>query len=103
MKHQRLRLRVTAAAERALRSGHPWLFAEKIRAMAQRGRPRDLYDIVNLFRRNDLRLYPDEIENAEDMQPIDYRIGFGRLLSSEGEYRGRVKPRTFHPCSLFAL
>lgn len=32
------------------------VFAEKLRAMAQRGRPRDLYGIVNLFRRNDLRL-----------------------------------------------
>lgn len=40
------------------------LFAEKIRAMAQRGRPRDLYDIVNLFRRNDLRMYPKEIRSA---------------------------------------
>jgi predicted nucleotidyltransferase component of viral defense system len=37
------------------------VFAEKIRAMAQRARPRDLYDIVNLFRRNDLRLYPKVI------------------------------------------
>lgn len=40
------------------------LFAEKIRAMAQRGRPRDLYDIVNLFRRNDLRMFPDAIRSA---------------------------------------
>jgi predicted nucleotidyltransferase component of viral defense system/DNA-directed RNA polymerase subunit RPC12/RpoP len=40
------------------------LFAEKIRAMAQRARPRDLYDIINLFRRNDLRLYPDLIRQA---------------------------------------
>lgn len=32
------------------------LFAEKIRAMAQRSRPRDLYDVVNLHRRHDLRL-----------------------------------------------
>jgi len=40
------------------------LFAEKIRAMAQRGRPRDLYDIVNLFRRNDLRMYPEAIRSA---------------------------------------
>jgi predicted nucleotidyltransferase component of viral defense system len=32
------------------------LFAEKIRAMGERSRPRDLYDIVNLFRREDLRL-----------------------------------------------
>lgn len=29
------------------------LFAEKIRAMGERSRPRDLYDIVNLFWRND--------------------------------------------------
>jgi predicted nucleotidyltransferase component of viral defense system len=40
------------------------LFAEKIRAMAQRARPRDLYDIINLFRRNDLRLYPGLIRQA---------------------------------------
>jgi predicted nucleotidyltransferase component of viral defense system len=40
------------------------LFAEKLRAMAQRGRPRDLYDIVNLFRRNDLRLHPDAVRSA---------------------------------------
>lgn len=40
------------------------LFAEKIRAMAQRSRPRDLYDIVNLFRRSDLRMYPDTIRSA---------------------------------------
>ena len=32
--------------------------------MAQRARPRDLYDIVNLFRRNDLRLYPEVIRQA---------------------------------------
>ncbi len=40
------------------------VFAEKIRAMGQRGRPRDLYDIVNLFRRNDLRLYPELIRKT---------------------------------------
>jgi predicted nucleotidyltransferase component of viral defense system len=40
------------------------VFAEKIRAMAQRARPRDLYDIINLFRRNDLRLYPEVIHQA---------------------------------------
>lgn len=31
------------------------VFAEKIRAMGERSRPRDLYDIINLFRRRDLR------------------------------------------------
>jgi predicted nucleotidyltransferase component of viral defense system len=40
------------------------VFAEKIRAMGQRGRPRDLYDIINLFRRNDLRLYPKLIHDV---------------------------------------
>ncbi len=42
------------------------------------------------------RLYPDEVENATDIQPIDYRAGFSRLLASESEYRSSVKPRTFH-------
>ena len=34
------------------------LFAEKLRAMGERSRPRDLYDIVNLFRRPDFRRHP---------------------------------------------
>jgi predicted nucleotidyltransferase component of viral defense system len=37
------------------------LFAEKLRAMGERGRPRDLYDIVYLFRRPDLRAEPELI------------------------------------------
>lgn len=37
------------------------VFAEKLRAMGERSRPRDLYDIVNLFRRDDLRMRRDEI------------------------------------------
>lgn len=31
------------------------VFAEKLRALGQRTRPRDLYDVVNLYRRADLR------------------------------------------------
>ncbi len=31
------------------------VFAEKLRALGQRTRPRDLYDVVNLYRRPDLR------------------------------------------------
>ena len=42
------------------------------------------------------RLYPDEIGNPVDMHDIDYRVGFGRLLASESEYRSQVKPRIFH-------
>jgi predicted nucleotidyltransferase component of viral defense system len=34
---------------------YPELFAEKTRALHERGRPRDLYDVVNLFRQDDAR------------------------------------------------
>src|SRR5262249_25413313 len=44
--------------------GFEELFAEKIRAMGERTRPRDLYDIVNLFRRPDLRSHPDLIREV---------------------------------------
>ena len=37
------------------------VFAEKLRAMGERSRPRDLYDIVNLYRRDDLRTRRDTI------------------------------------------
>lgn len=38
--------------------GFEEVFAEKIRALGERCRPRDLYDVVNLFRRRDLRTEP---------------------------------------------
>lgn len=41
--------------------GFEEVFAEKLRAMGERSRPRDLYDIVNLYRRDDLRLRRDEV------------------------------------------
>lgn len=41
----------------------------------QRARPRDLYDIVNLFRRPDLRMYPDEIRSALEEKCAAKRIG----------------------------
>lgn len=37
------------------------LLAEKLRAMGERSRPRDLYDIVNLYRRPDLWVHGNEI------------------------------------------
>lgn len=40
------------------------VFAEKIRAMSQRGRPRDLYDIVFLSRRSDLHAEPGIISEV---------------------------------------
>lgn len=37
------------------------VFAEKIRALGERCRSRDLYDVINLYRRRDLYVYPDLI------------------------------------------
>lgn len=46
--------------------GFEEVFAEKIRALAERCRPRDLYDVVNLFRRRDLVSAPDLIRSVLD-------------------------------------
>lgn len=40
------------------------LFAEKIRALGERTRPRDLYDVVNIYRHSDLRNEPGLIRNV---------------------------------------
>lgn len=37
------------------------LFSEKLRAMGERCRPRDLYDIINLYRRDDFSKNPQKI------------------------------------------
>lgn len=42
----------------------PEVFAEKIRAMGERVRPRDLYDIINLYRRPDLQDEPHVIREV---------------------------------------
>ena len=39
---KRLAVRVTPAAERAVRSGHPWLFDQGIQSMSHAGKPGDL-------------------------------------------------------------
>src|SRR6266487_7066646 len=45
-----LRLRVTAAAETAIRSGHPWVFAESLREQNREGR---LGELAALYDRKD--------------------------------------------------
>lgn len=42
------------------------VFAEKLRAMGERGRPRDLYDIVLLYRRRNLQSEPRLIKSTLD-------------------------------------
>jgi len=40
------------------------LFAEKLRAMGERSRPRDLYDIINLFRRKEFQPHAELIHSV---------------------------------------
>jgi len=40
------------------------VFAEKLRAMGERGRPRDLYDIVFLFKHKKLNIHPELIRTT---------------------------------------
>ena len=44
--------------------GFEEVFAEKLRAMGERSRPRDLYDIVNLFRRPDFRPHAELVREV---------------------------------------
>lgn len=40
------------------------LFAEKTRALGERCRPRDLYDVVNLYRRDDFQVDPEVVRSV---------------------------------------
>lgn len=42
-----------------------------------------------------LRLYPVEAQTTAEDHPLDYTVGFGRLLPAEQEYKSAVKARTF--------
>jgi 23S rRNA (cytosine1962-C5)-methyltransferase len=48
---RRIAMRVTPAAERALRQGHPWLFAEAVQQQSHEGQPGDLAVIFDHQRR----------------------------------------------------
>ena len=49
---------VPEAGIRALAYAYPEAFAEKVRALGERTRPRDLYDVVNLYRNVEARPEP---------------------------------------------
>jgi 23S rRNA (cytosine1962-C5)-methyltransferase len=64
----RLRLRVTATAEKALRSGHPWLFAESVREQNRKG---GLGELAVIYDRDDRFL---AIGLFDPQSPIRVRI-----------------------------
>lgn len=67
------------------------LFGEKIRALAQRARPRDLYDVINLFRHGDFRTVAAVIRDVVTQKCRFKRIAFptlGSLLPAREELIG---------------
>lgn len=57
------------------------VFAEKIRAMGERSRPRDLYDIINLFRRKFKYEKPDNVKDLLDTKCQTKNISIPSLES----------------------
>ena len=56
---------------------YPEVFGEKVRALGERGRPRDLYDVINLFR--------------NDQQPAAHVIQ--DVLDQKCAYKGIARPK----------
>jgi len=82
----RLRLRITAAAETAVRSGHPWVFCDSVRELNRAGQTGELaviYDRKNNFLAVGL-FDPDSpirvrVLHAGKPQPIDHAWWQARL------------------------
>jgi 23S rRNA (cytosine1962-C5)-methyltransferase len=91
----RLRLRVTAAAESRLRSGHPWLFAESIRELNRPGR---LGELAVIYDRKDCFLAAGLFDSESPIrvrvlcagkpQTIDASWWSGRLSQAMGRREG---------------
>ncbi|MBK6739559.1 MAG: nucleotidyl transferase AbiEii/AbiGii toxin family protein [Haliea sp.] len=68
---------------------YPEVFGEKVRALGERGRPRDLYDVVNLYRN-------DQLPSAAVIQDVlqqkcDYK-GIGLpTLEDVGKYENALR------------
>src|SRR5256712_9142286 len=101
----RLRLRVTAAAEAALRGGHPWLFAESIREQNRQGAAGELaviYDRKDRFLAIGL-FDPDSpirvrVLHAGKPVTIDVAWWSARFAQAVERRRGVVDERTDRDC-----
>ncbi len=55
---------------------YPEIFGEKVRALSERTRPRDLYDVINLFRHDEFEISPavlrDVIKQKCDFKGIEF-------------------------------
>ncbi len=97
----RLRLHVTAAAENAVRRGHPWVFADRVRAQ---NRPGAMGELAVLYDRRDrflaLGLYdpssPLRVRILHSGDPIELNASWwaGRLEAALGRRAGLFGPDT---------
>ncbi len=77
---KRLAVRVTPAAQRALRQGHPWVFDQAIKSVSAEGRAGDLAVIFDEYRRFlAVGLYdphsPIRIRVLQQGAPAEHRCG----------------------------
>src|SRR5262245_38746419 len=100
-KKKRLRLRISAVAEKQLRAGHPWVFADSVREQNRPGQPGEL---AVVFDRKDQFLAiglfdPDSpirlrVIHAGKPQTIDDTWWATRLAETVGRRRGLFDERT---------
>ncbi len=97
----RLRLRVTAAAEAVIRSGHPWLFADSVK---EQNRPGNTGELAVIYDRKDQFLavglfdadspFRVRILHAGKPQTIDREWWTARLKQALERRRGLFDDRT---------
>lgn len=63
------------------------VFAEKIRALAERGRPRDLYDVIHLYRHDELRPDRTKVYSTLERKCEFKGIVVPTMASIEGDQR----------------
>jgi 23S rRNA (cytosine1962-C5)-methyltransferase len=83
----RLRLRVTPAAETAIRSGHPWLFADRIR---EQNRPGELGELAVIYDRQDRFLAAGLFDPDSPIRVRILHAGRPRAVDS-GWWRSRLR------------
>lgn len=94
---KRLALRVTPAAERALRGGHPWLYADAIVEQSHEGQPGDLAVIFDRKRRFlAIGLYdplsPIRVRVLQSGEPAPINADFyGQRLATAGSRRAPLR------------
>jgi 23S rRNA (cytosine1962-C5)-methyltransferase len=97
---KRIALRITPAAERALRGGHPWLYEDAINQQSHEGKPGDLAVIFDKKRRflaiglfDPLSPIRVRILQHKDATPIN-QAWFGNKISDAQHLREGLPPET---------